>query len=149
MQAHALIIFTFNNINNMEYFKTFFIALIVFFILDSMWLGYLANSWYIKGYGEWLRLKNGSLQPLWPAAIWVYLLFALAITIFVIPLAPTLLKALLYGAILGFIIYGVYDLTNLAVFKDWPVWISIVDIVWGGVICGLTSLTTLFLIRLI
>ena len=38
---------------------------------------------------------------------------------------------MVFGAILGLIAYGTYDFTNLATIKDWPVVVSVVDLMWG------------------
>jgi uncharacterized membrane protein len=32
----------------------------------------------------------------------------------------------------GFSVYGVYDMTTLAVFKKWDIKLAIIDMVWGG-----------------
>jgi len=40
-------------------------------------------------------------------------------------------KVLLTGAIFGFMTYATYDLTNLATLKDWPITVTIVDLIWG------------------
>jgi uncharacterized membrane protein len=40
-------------------------------------------------------------------------------------------KTLTTAAMLGFLIYASYDLTNLALLRDWPVGMSLVDIAWG------------------
>jgi uncharacterized membrane protein len=40
------------------------------------------------------------------------------------------------GAIFGMITYATYDLTNLATLKEWPLSVTIIDIIWG------TSLST-------
>jgi uncharacterized membrane protein len=42
-----------------------------------------------------------------------------------------LAQAMLRGALFGLFAYGTYDLSNLATLKDWPVLVSIVDVVWG------------------
>jgi uncharacterized membrane protein len=70
----------------------------------------------------------------WLAAIIFYLLFVLGLLIFVVlpgvkenALGATLLRAALFGLIT----YATYDLTNLATLKDWPVFITVVDMVWG------------------
>nr|WP_290768651.1 DUF2177 family protein [Halanaerobium sp.] len=55
--------------------------------------------------------------------------------------------ALGVGAFFGFITYATYDMTNLATIKDWPVMITVIDIIWGSVLCGLTSLITYLLIN--
>ena len=38
----------------------------------------------------------------------------------------------------GLIIYGVYDMTNMALFKKWSLILSILDIFWGGILFSLT-----------
>lgn len=134
----------------MQHFKLFIIAMVVFFITDMIWLGLIANSWYLKQYETWLRLQNGQLQPLWWAIPIIYFLFALATLVFILPLAKgSLLSALLYGSAMGFIIYGVYDFTCLAIFKDWPVSMAFVDWIWGTFLCGFSATMTLYLSRFI
>jgi uncharacterized membrane protein len=39
----------------------------------------------------------------------------------------------------GLITYSTYDLTNLATIKDWPLTITIIDLIWGTFLGGLTS----------
>lgn len=44
------------------------------------------------------------------------------------------------GFILGLITYGAYDLTNQATIKDWPVAVTIVDMLWGAILTSMVSL---------
>ena len=39
----------------------------------------------------------------------------------------------------GLIIYGVYDMTNMALFNKWSLFISIIDILWGGILFSSTT----------
>ena len=56
--------------------------------------------------------------------------------------------ALLRAAVFGAICYATYDLTNLAVLKDWPLSISIIDIVWGAVLTmAVTGITLIIMQR--
>jgi uncharacterized membrane protein len=56
------------------------------------------------------------------AAVGVYLLLASATTTLVLPLAAEGIRsAFLYGALVGFCLYGVYDLTNHATLRRWPI----------------------------
>jgi len=50
--------------------------------------------------------------------------------------------ALLFGALFGLITYATYDLTNLATLKDWPVIVTIVDLIWGMVVSASVSVVT-------
>jgi uncharacterized membrane protein len=43
------------------------------------------------------------------------------------------------GALLGFIIYSVYDLTNYATLDKWTMHMTVMDILWGTALCGITT----------
>lgn len=126
--------------------KLFFIALFIFIITDTIWLGFIAKNLYFEQYAQWLRFEGGQLKPIWWTTLIVYLLLALSIVVFIIPLAQnSLLYAAIYGAILGAIIYGVYDFTCLAIFKDFPIAMGFIDWAWGATLCSWSSLATKYL----
>jgi uncharacterized membrane protein len=50
--------------------------------------------------------------------------------------------ALFNGAILGCLCYATYDLTNLATLKDWPVMVTVIDLIWGSVLAASVSVLT-------
>jgi uncharacterized membrane protein len=52
--------------------------------------------------------------------------------------------ALVIGAFFGLITYSTYDLTNLATVRDWPLIITIVDLIWGMVLSAMVSVVTYF-----
>jgi uncharacterized membrane protein len=117
----------------------YLITLAVFFVIDMVWLGVVAKGFYRKHLGAMLSPKVN-----WAAALLFYLLFIVGLVVFVI--RPALaqgepLKALLLGAFFGLISYATYDLSNLATLKDWPVIVTVVDLVWGTALGGLVSLT--------
>ncbi len=43
-------------------------------------------------------------------------------------------KGLKDSFLLGAGIYGVYELTNYATLKDWPIILVIMDTIWGGIL---------------
>jgi len=49
-------------------------------------------------------------------------------------------SSLLLGAFLGLVSCATYDLSNLATLKDWPIIVTVVDLVWGATLGGLVSL---------
>jgi uncharacterized membrane protein len=103
----------------------------VFFIIDMLWLGLIANSFYQTKLASLL----GPVQ--WPVAIGFYLVFIVGIILFAVHPAlqnDSLRTATLLGAAFGFFTYATYDLTNLSTLKDWPVSVAIVDIMWGTVL---------------
>lgn len=139
---------TYTNENAMFYIKLLILSMMVFFALDMAWLGYFAKDMYFKHYGTWLRLEGGQLVPVWWAVGIVYFLFAFATVIFVLPLSKGLLtQAFMYGAAIGFIIYGVYDFTCVALFKDWSVMMAFIDWAWGTFLCAFSASITVYISR--
>ena len=119
----------------MTMLKNYLITLPIFLGIDFVWLVIIARKFYDQHLGAFVRTLN------WSAAIIVYLIIPLGIALFVLPKAQgDKNAAILWGAIYGLIVYGVYDLTNLATLKNWSVTMVIVDILWGMFICSITSL---------
>lgn len=117
----------------------YIISVPVFFIIDMIWLGVVAKSFYQTQLGHLL----GDVQ--WPAAIIFYLIFLVGLIIFAVYPAVDAGEwryALLYGALFGFFTYATYDLTNLATLKDWPLSVVIVDILWGTVLGAVVASAT-------
>ena len=120
--------------------KLYLIALPVFFAIDMVWLGLVAKDFYREQIGSLMRSPVN-----WPAAIIFYLLFILGLVVFVI--APAMdrdswARALLYGVLFGLITYATYDLTNLATIRDWPLLLTVVDLIWGMVLAAAVSVIT-------
>lgn len=106
------------------------LTLLVFLIVDMIWLGFVAKGLYRKYLGSFL---SDSVN--WSAAIIFYLIFILGISIFVIYPAihkNSLLNAIAMGALFGIFTYATYDLTNLATLKGWPLPIVFIDMIWGA-----------------
>lgn len=125
------------------FIKLYAIALPVFFAIDMVWLGLVATNFYRGQIGSLMKTDIN-----WTAAIIFYLLFIVGLVFFVI--TPAVEKgswtyALLVGAFFGFITYATYDLTNLATLKDWPLLVTIVDLVWGAVLAASVSTVTYFI----
>jgi uncharacterized membrane protein len=116
----------------------------VFFAIDIVWIGLVANKFYHKEIGQLLKPN-----PNWPAAIVFYLIYIAGILFFaVIPnLDKGPLRAAAYGALFGFIAYATYDLTNYATMKNWPLTITVVDLIWGTVLTGTVALISYFIAR--
>jgi uncharacterized membrane protein len=121
------------------WWRQFLIALVSFAVLDFLWLGLLMKDFYRRHLGHLARMAGGAMDPVWPVAALVYPALAGGLTVFVISRARSPLEALALGAFFGLCTYGVYDLTNHATLRDWPVTLTIVDMTWGAVICGVTA----------
>lgn len=114
------------------YLKLYLITFSAFIVIDMVWLGLVARTFYQKHLGFIM-----APSPNWIAAIIFYLLFIAGLLFFVVLPGlkdDSLKKGLLRAVMFGLITYGTYDLTNLAVVKDWPVIVTVVDMIWGMVL---------------
>lgn len=127
--------------------KLFAIVLPVFLVIDCLWLGLIMPGFYSQELGELARRKAGALAPRWGAALLVYLLIPGGIVLFVRPQlgpASSVWQTFGWGALFGLVLYGVYDLTNLAVLEKWTLRMTVADIAWGCVLCGSCSIIMKF-----
>jgi len=125
------------------FIKLYAIALPVFFAIDMVWLGLIAKDFYRAQIGTLMKPDVN-----WTAAIIFYLIFIAGLVVFVITPAvekSSWMQALLFGALFGLVCYATYDLTNLAVAKDWPLLVTIVDLAWGAVLAASVSVVTYFI----
>jgi uncharacterized membrane protein len=128
-----------------SFFKIYLVAIPIFFLIDMLWLGIIAKDIYAKYMGHLMRAT-----PNWPVALLFYFLFIVGLVIFAI--YPALLKnswtyALGYGALFGFFTYMTFDLTSLAVMKDWQWPIAVIDIIWGTVLSASVSVLAFWAVR--
>ncbi len=112
-------------------------AAVAFLVLDLVWLGVVARTFYRDRLGGLLR-DDVDVVP----ALLFYLLYVLGIVVFAV--APALaagswMTAALYGALLGLVAYATYDLTNLATLAGWPLSVAVVDMLWGAAVTALAA----------
>jgi uncharacterized membrane protein len=128
----------------MKFLLHFVIALVVFFAIDLVWLGLIAKNLYSKYLGFIMSEKVN-----WLAALIFYALFIVGLLVFVIEPAlqdQNFTQLVLRAALFGLVTYATYDLTNLATLKDWPIQITIIDLIWGTTLSTLVSVISVFII---
>jgi uncharacterized membrane protein len=120
----------------LTYLITYAAIFLTMLVIDALWLGVIAKSLYANAMGPLLSPNPN----LWAAAAF-YLMFPVGVLIFaVLPQADSpVWKAALMGALFGFFAYSTYDLTNLAVVKDWPLGLTFIDMAWGTLVSGISA----------
>jgi uncharacterized membrane protein len=123
------------------------ITLVVFFLIDITWLAKVAPKLYKSQIGH---LMSPTVNV--AAAAIFYLVFIGGMVFFAIQ--PGLetgsaLQATLIGGLFGLITYATYDLTNLATLKNWPIKITIIDLVWGTTLSATTTLVVYLIASLL
>ena len=117
--------------------KTFFIALLFFFIIDVFWIYFVATPMYKQEVGSLMELKV-------PPALIFYVVFLLGLIFFVINpnQSNTLFNVFLIGAFFGLVTYGTYDLTVYASMNIFSLKLVIADILWGMFLSGAVAALT-------
>lgn len=122
----------------MKYIVPYLAAAASLLVLDVVWLGFIAKSFYRAELGH---LMADTVNA--PAAIGFYLLYVVGLMIFVI--SPEVSsgdwrRALLFGALFGFFAYMTYDLSNLATLKGVSWRLALTDMAWGALASAVSSL---------
>lgn len=122
----------------MVYIVSYIAALMVFGLLDGLWLWSMAGRLYRPVLGD-ILLSDLRLAP----ALAFYILYPAGLTFFAI--SPALragdwATALMYGALLGAFAYSTYDLTNYATLRNWNLQITLIDIAYGAAVAAIASL---------
>ncbi len=111
--------------------KDIILLAVIFVLVDAGFLYLMSNSFQTmvkKIQGSPLKMK---LIP----TIACYIILVCSLYYFVIYKKGSYLDAFL----LGFFIYGVYETTNMAIFKDWSISVGLIDLTWGGFLFLITT----------
>ena len=120
-----------------QFFKLLVPTAVVFFAIDLVWLGVVAAPFYQRHLGSML-----APQVRWLPAFLFYLIFITGLLVFaILPglTAGSLTRAMALGAFLGFMAYATFDLTCLALFKDFPMTVVVVDLIWGTCLSAIVT----------
>jgi uncharacterized membrane protein len=118
----------------MNFFKNVVINLILFLALDAVWIQVFAGRFYaeqLTAIGRFTESGDWDIRLL--PAVGVYICMSVAVEVFIFgnKSLTSMQQYLRAGALLGFVTYGVYDLTNRAVLAEYPMGMVVVDMLWG------------------
>ena len=107
------------------------ISAIVMILLDSVYLNLFGA--YFKRQVKSVQGSPLELNMVGAALCYVFLVFGLSY--FILKNKRSVKDAFL----LGIVIYAVFELTSLALFKNWHWFSVIIDTLWGGILFALTT----------
>lgn len=117
----------------------------IFIILDFVWLSITVKSLYKPALGDLLKDK-----PLMWAAVLFYVIYMIGLTLIILKPAlanDSILQAFWTGVVFGVVAYGTYNLTNMATIKNWSSSIIWIDMIWGGLLTGISSAVGIYLTK--
>lgn len=122
--------------------KILLISSIVILFLDFIFLSLIASSFSKIIF----NIQKSPLKINYSIAIITYILMILALNYFILnKTKPKLIDAFL----LGFIIYGIYETTNLATIQKWSYKLALIDTLWGGILFYLTTYLTCKILNIV
>lgn len=116
---------------------SFFLTTTIFLFIDIIWLSQAVKYFYGPNIGELLRE-----DPVIIVAALFYLIYPLGVNILVVfpALNKSSLRTVFFnGLIFGVVAYGTYNLTNMATLKGWSMNVVVVDMIWGGILTGVSA----------
>jgi len=123
----------------------YFATIPVFLGIDMIWLSLIAPKLYKNQIGHLM-----AESPNWAAAMIFYLIYIIGIIVFAVLPAhskDSVMLAIILGGLFGMIAYSTYDLTNFAVLKNWPIFITIIDIAWGTFLTAAVSAISFYIAK--
>jgi uncharacterized membrane protein len=123
----------------MKNIKTMLITFFLILVFDGIYL-FLQRNYYNK---QIISVQNTAIKMNVLGAILCYILIWLGLYYFIIKDKRTISDAFL----LGIFVYGVYELTNYSLFKNWNFKTVLMDTLWGGVLFALVTFFTQKLVR--
>ena len=99
-------------------------------LLDAGWLT-VRNKYHQSLFKS---IQGSALQVRWLPALLIYVLMPTALYLWA--KGTTVREAAAKGALVGFILYAFYDLTNYATFQGWTLEMTITDVLWGVLVCA-------------
>jgi uncharacterized membrane protein len=138
------------------YLKYFIISIVIIF-LDIAWISLNLTKYY----KEIFKVQKAALNLRYEHAIIAYIIILFSILYIAIPftlqsikinngskdisIENKLLYSLMYGGALGFSVFGIYNFTSLAIYKDLDATIAITDTIWGTTLYTLSTFIYLLL----
>ena len=122
------------------YLICYVVAFVLFAALDIVWLMLMGSALYRPILDDMLA-PTVRVAP----ALAFYLIYPIGLVVFAIAPAlksGSLVDALLLGALLGVLTYATYDLTNFATLRNWTLPLTVIDIVYGGIVAGGVTVLT-------
>jgi uncharacterized membrane protein len=135
----------------LKFLKIAATSVVIFVLLDFLWLAVIASTMYRQSLGYLADLDpDGKIVFNIPMGLLAQLAISIALSVFIslaLQIDNRLVTALGTGAFLGVMMYVTYDFTNLSFVKGWPLWISLIDVTWGAVQGALAGLYVFYFTR--
>lgn len=128
----------------------YLVCIIIFVIIDLPYL-YINKDIYSQ------KIKSISGKPItsrYYSGLLIYIMLALGIMFIVLPLIhhnnnnnieSKIRYSIIYGGLFGIVCYSTFDLSMHLIFDGWDIMVTLMDMLWGSVICSLVTFIMLMI----
>ena len=120
--------------------NSFIVSSILLVLVDSIYLYFIGKPVFDKTVAA---IQNSSLVVNIAPAVFTYILMAILLNYFIISVHKSAFDAF----ILGFCTYGIFDFTNMAIFKKYNLRTAITDTLWGAILFFSVTTITYYIKR--
>jgi uncharacterized membrane protein len=107
--------------------NSFIVSSVLLVLVDSIYLYFIGKPVFDKTV---MAIQNSALVVNLAPAVFTYILMAILLNYFIISVNKSPFDAF----ILGFCAYGIFDFTNMAIFKKYNLRTAITDTLWGAIL---------------
>ncbi len=119
--------------------RSYLAGFLTFLLVDTLWIQLFVKKTYLKYLHDILLINNNQLSARLLPAILFYILFYNCLFYLSVIKTNSFKEALISSVVIGFITYGTYSFTNMAVIKDWNWTLTLSDLMWGPVLTLITT----------
>lgn len=132
----------------LKYAAVYGAGFLTILILDYIWLGTVTKDFIVREFGDLITVTDGKIDINLTAWLLAWLSIAIMVVTFVTLRFTGYGNIALYGAIMGFMMYAMYDLTNLTFLTGYSLKFTLVDIAWGTFACTMVALVSYWVLQL-
>ena len=110
----------------------FILSALLLLAIDAVYLKFIGGPFYTLAIK---KIQGSKMNVRLYSALIVYLFLIIGLYYFIIEPNKTAIE----GAFFGLVVYGVFDFTNHAILENYSLPLSIMDTIWGSILCGTTT----------
>lgn len=119
--------------------KALFLGAVILLLLDFIWLGWLSKKLGLGLVPVIERVQKANFQMSVGYGVLAYVLMAVALYFLAVRDSSSWQTSMFRGALVGLCVYGIFDATNAAIFRNYRGKAVVADVLWGTFLFGIAA----------
>ena len=113
-------------------------VIFIFLILDYFYLNFMKK--HFQSLVKNIQNSDLKLKILPTVVVYLYIIASWYYFIYEPKIHMTKKESVINAFVLGFLTYGIYDFTNMAIFEKWDIKTAMIDNIWGGILYSIPAI---------